>query len=275
MRLTCPNCEAQYEVPDEVIPADGRDVQCSNCGHTWFQTHPSKTRAAQDSAAAQDLREAIQGTDKTVPPPKPADIPKTVRRVKPESEPATAPDPASEAAQAEKIPVEPAQTEPRQPLDPAVADILRQEAQHEAKIRGQETGGLESQPDLGLDSAPEPARDDRAARTRGEAVQDPMGAGSRRELLPDIEEINSSLRSGRQADGANGEDETAGRKRPSAFARGFAVALLIIAVLVMIYGNAPTLSKTVPQAHNALNAYVNSIDSARLWLDTQLGNLLQ
>ena len=40
MRITCPNCGAQYEVPDEVIPTEGRDVQCSNCGDTWFQAHP-------------------------------------------------------------------------------------------------------------------------------------------------------------------------------------------------------------------------------------------
>ena len=41
MRLTCPNCEAQYEVSDSVIPLHGRDVQCSNCGQTWFQSHPT------------------------------------------------------------------------------------------------------------------------------------------------------------------------------------------------------------------------------------------
>lgn len=37
MRLICPNCDAQYEVQDSVIPQTGRDVQCSNCGVTWFQ----------------------------------------------------------------------------------------------------------------------------------------------------------------------------------------------------------------------------------------------
>lgn len=42
MRLSCPNCGAQYEVSLEVIPAAGRDVQCSNCGHTWFQIHPDE-----------------------------------------------------------------------------------------------------------------------------------------------------------------------------------------------------------------------------------------
>ncbi|SFA90395.1 MJ0042 family finger-like domain-containing protein [Poseidonocella pacifica] len=37
MRLTCPNCGAEYEVPEEAIPLSGRDVQCSNCSTQWFQ----------------------------------------------------------------------------------------------------------------------------------------------------------------------------------------------------------------------------------------------
>ena len=37
MRLVCPNCDAEYEVDATVIPDTGRDVQCSNCGHAWFQ----------------------------------------------------------------------------------------------------------------------------------------------------------------------------------------------------------------------------------------------
>jgi predicted Zn finger-like uncharacterized protein len=37
MRLVCPNCEAKYEVPDDAVPDTGRDVQCTNCGHSWFQ----------------------------------------------------------------------------------------------------------------------------------------------------------------------------------------------------------------------------------------------
>ena len=38
MRITCPNCGAQYEVPEDAIPESGRDVQCSACGHTWLET---------------------------------------------------------------------------------------------------------------------------------------------------------------------------------------------------------------------------------------------
>lgn len=37
MRLVCPKCVAQYEVDDQAIPEEGREVQCANCEHIWFQ----------------------------------------------------------------------------------------------------------------------------------------------------------------------------------------------------------------------------------------------
>ena len=40
MRLVCPNCGAVYEVPEDNIPAPGRDVQCSACETTWFFERP-------------------------------------------------------------------------------------------------------------------------------------------------------------------------------------------------------------------------------------------
>lgn len=46
MRLVCPNCSAQYEIDASVIPDEGRDVQCSNCGHTWFELPPAKAAEA-------------------------------------------------------------------------------------------------------------------------------------------------------------------------------------------------------------------------------------
>ncbi|OOY19244.1 hypothetical protein BMI86_15570 [Thioclava sp. DLFJ5-1] len=61
MRLVCPNCGAQYEVDDAVIPDGGRDVQCSNCGHGWFQ--PSK-----------DMLSAEPDTTTAAPPPEGWDL---------------------------------------------------------------------------------------------------------------------------------------------------------------------------------------------------------
>ena len=36
MRLTCPNCAAEYEVAAALVPPDGRHVQCTACHTRWF-----------------------------------------------------------------------------------------------------------------------------------------------------------------------------------------------------------------------------------------------
>ncbi|MDK8874518.1 zinc-ribbon domain-containing protein [Paracoccus sp. SSJ] len=43
MRLTCPRCAAQYEIAESAIPASGREVECSACGHVWRQPRPGKS----------------------------------------------------------------------------------------------------------------------------------------------------------------------------------------------------------------------------------------
>ena len=48
MLIKCPNCNAQYEVPNNIIPATGRDVQCSNCSKTWFVTGLSGKKTVKD-----------------------------------------------------------------------------------------------------------------------------------------------------------------------------------------------------------------------------------
>ena len=40
MRLVCPRCGAQYEIDDEAIPPQGRDVECSSCDNVWRATRP-------------------------------------------------------------------------------------------------------------------------------------------------------------------------------------------------------------------------------------------
>ena len=43
MRLVCPSCKANYEVPRTAVPIGGREVQCASCDHKWFQTRTKKT----------------------------------------------------------------------------------------------------------------------------------------------------------------------------------------------------------------------------------------
>ncbi len=274
MRLTCPNCGAQYEVPIEVIPQDGRDVQCSNCGDTWFQEHPDKviSEEAHDtpdpvaSALDDGLRAAVTGQD--VPPPETDPAPQE-----------TVPD----------TPEEPTDPEPvRRDLAPDVSEILREEASREAELRATETQSLESQPDLGLEAHgnEEPERrareaQNRMARIRGEAPSAEVAtqdAGSRRGLLPDIEEINSTLRSSTDKavdQGANlPQPGPAKRPKSGGFLRGFSVIVIIGVILAGLYINAPTIAISLPQADPLLSAYVALVDQARLWLDAQAADLM-
>lgn len=250
MRITCPNCGAQYEVPAEVIPQDGRDVQCSNCGVTWFQAHPERSLAEAEPLAEADAPE----------PESPEAALPEAEEVAPESEPDHAP--------------------VRRELDPSIADILKEEAAHEARLR-RTPDPLESQPDLGLE-APDTAAAaalarDRAARMRQPAaptISQPDPVPSRRDMLPDIEEINSTLRAdhGRptiRRPMERGEIPTRMPAR-SGFARGFAMVMLIAILIVLLYANAPTLAGKVPAADGFLNGLVAVVDKARFWLDAQV-----
>jgi len=259
MRLICPNCDAQYEVVDDVIPTEGRDVQCSNCGQTWFQHHP-------DHMPQEDEAES-EPEDLAVPDDAPAET----------EERAPTPEPELQ----------------RRELDPSVADILRQEAELEAQARAQGGENLETQPDLGLDSAESDAdrrareARERMARMRGEepaqeqvseAAATAAAIGSRRELLPDIEEINSTLRStgDRQAAAPGETADTAeiAPQRRSGFRRGFMLMIVLALILGAIYVFAPQIAQAVPQVDPYLSAYVAQVDGLRVWLDGQVAGFL-
>ena len=274
MRLTCPNCEAQYEVPTELVPLAGRDVQCSNCSTTWFQAHPDQIEETTEPAL--DL------------PPEPAEIEQDphltedVPEVEEELPPP--PPPRPEAAK-------------RRAIDPSVQDVLRQEAEHEAHQRASEnTGGLESQPDLGLDTTPiepEPERRaregrERMARMRGEPMPaaaavaaTTAAAGSRRALLPDIEEINSTLTSTserRPAEAADADLKTDPRrgqpKKRKGGRRGFATVILLAAIAIAAYVFGPKIAEMVPAAGPMIEQYTALVEQARGWLSTSLDKAL-
>ena len=257
MRLICPNCNAQYEVPENVIPVDGRDVQCSNCGHTWFQHHPDTDLGAQDVADA----------------PLPAedwspDIDDEVEDAAVESPPPAA----------------------RRELDPAVAEILREEAEREARARAEDAQPLESQPDLGLDTLEDEetrrARQarDRMARMRGQATEAEAAAAaaaaaasSRRDLFPDVDEVNSQLRSQSVADtlAEDGDDDPLDFDEPkpnSRFMQGMFAAFVVFAVLILTYLLAPQISNAVPALADALGQYSGFVDGLRGWLNNAIAS---
>ncbi|MEW2913060.1 zinc-ribbon domain-containing protein [Leisingera sp. JC11] len=319
MRLTCPNCAAQYEVPEDVIPPEGRDVQCSNCGQTWYQAAAGAAAADAADAAADPALEDIgieeafaraaaaeaeekakaEPEQEPEPEPEPEDSAALPPRQDADPAPQEAPDvpaaapqeraaedadaqPAADEATAEEAPEQAPQPQRGRSLDPAMSDILREEAARESELRAAESQSLETQPELGLDEAAaaedEAARRsrqarDRMARMRGEDPRQLAAAesGSRKELLPDIEEINSTLRSsGSAAPAPQADPEALPVRRKSGFARGFSLSVIAALILLMVYDNAPLIAEKLPQADPALSSYVEWVDQARLWLDGQV-----
>lgn len=263
MRLICPNCGAKYEVDAAVIPEQGRDVQCSNCGHTWFQQPEHKDlETAEELADEAAIAQALSNADPL---------------------PDTAPDEEPDVEGEEhSIAV------PERELDPEIAKLLREEAEHEVEARKAEADGLETQPELGLDTSGQTA--DRAAaaqarmaRLRGgeEAGNEAEAAlsggnaaiGSRSELLPDVDEINSSLRPSDERPEPEPEPiletepieaaERPRRRRGGAGRWVFRLIVLMVIVALAVYFLAPQIVEFAPQAEPYLAQYVDAINGLR------------
>ena len=39
MIINCINCSKKFEVNSELIPSEGRTIQCGSCNHIWFYKH--------------------------------------------------------------------------------------------------------------------------------------------------------------------------------------------------------------------------------------------
>ena len=316
MRLICPNCGAQYEVPEDVIPDEGRDVQCSNCGDTWYQ--PSARMLAQGGAEADepqvefatggpdyadgpqdgdtdapagadmasdaghdDLRDDFDDSDDPedagdqwpeAPAPEPEDEPEDDPWAEDPDAPEEAPEPIAAAPR-------PAPEEPqKRRLDPEISRVLREEALRESALRSGRPENLETQTEMGLE---DPSMEEmvrrtqqsqaRMARMRGEPPAPPPPQpepGSRRGLLPDIEDVNHSLSPGEAAPPPPREAAAPAPKK-SGFSRGFFLVILIALLGMLVYSKAPAIAQKVPQADPYLSSYVAMVDQARLWLDAQ------
>jgi hypothetical protein len=193
------------------------------------------------------------------------------------------------AAEAAPAPEEPAPAPKRKTLDDAVMNVLREEADRERRAREAEGSLIETQPDLGIPAeaaaasvaaAVAAAQDDDAPEIEDE-VYDPenedsvVSRAARKELLPDIEEINSSLRatSDRGGEAASVDAPATLRRRRSGFRMGFVTAIVIAVILLLVYAFAPAISSAVPAASGAMEAYVAGVDGARSWLDATLQGL--
>jgi len=235
MRLTCPNCAAQYEVDEKVIPQIGRDVQCSACGHTWYQ-YPMEVALQMRAAEMEDDDDEDDG-----PPPLPTD--------------------GTGRQQAPRI-------------DKTVLDVLREEAELEMTARNRPAASLETQGDLGLTR---PTRSKSAPPRSPREEDEPVAVEPvrRRSLLPDIEELTSTLEPGRgsRRDGDEDDEDIASEERRG-FRNGLSMVILIAMFLIAIYMLAPLIAAYVPALEGALTQYVTVINDLRAMVSDQLRGLI-
>ena len=99
MLLTCPNCHAEYDVPDGMIPAMGRHVQCSACHTRWFVTGTPRVLLTEEqilhrleswtprprplAVAPQPEPEVVDTSEDEADPAEPPSPPTPIRRVAP------------------------------------------------------------------------------------------------------------------------------------------------------------------------------------------------
>lgn len=271
MRLTCPSCSAEYEIPDSVIPATGREVECSSCAQVWFQPGPRRaeipakparpapvvapvmapepedapdddapramTRKLDDSVLSilreEAARELLARRTEATPPPAPDHIPAM--------EPPVLPDPVDDAAPSETIaapvpaPPEPA-TSFEQVLD-ATPDHLTLEG---------EAPPPEVEPDV--EPAPEPPPS-----------------------LPDAARLAATLTRPMQATPAPVEATIAPQpalpvpvpkpRSRSGYGMGFGLAAMLALGLLAFYTLAPRI-----EPGSAISEWRQDLDQGRLWL---------
>lgn len=289
MRLVCPNCEAKYEVPEDAIPETGRDVQCANCGHAWFQMRPKAEVAAPaptpapaapvavaaavaepatpvvaepaalvESAAVAEADVAVPAAD-----PEPPAVVEPVAADTVAVTPVAEVVPESETQVNEATPVPPAEGAAAYAVDDSVLAILREEAEREAIARKAEAAKpLETQTELGIEQAiPQ-------VNLPHQPSYEEASLAARRARLPDVEEINSTLRPAEtMADDVAPEAIPVAAEGRSSFRSGFLVVLTLAILGSAVYGSADAIAEAVPALAGVLKGYVGFVDSLRLQLD--------
>jgi len=249
MLLLCPNCGAQYEVPEDHIPKKyGRDVQCSACNHTWFQTHP--TQGLQP--APQDMADEHVSANKPSQGFEPS--------------PANDPDMSLDADSAGGGPQMPPFRQKRS-LHPSVAGVLREEAKREVEERGSNAPQVPESPTRSGSS--DQARDADMDMQALEALyqnSEQAAKSTRGALLPDIDEINSTL----STSGAEWPSDSDASKEIAQKGRhrlGFIIGIAIIVAAAALYYFAGTLGERIPSLQQPLELYQQWINNMRIVLD--------
>ena len=273
MRLVCPNCEARYEVPEENIPFMGREVQCSACWRSWFQTHPhfekEQVGVAQSFVKQQEL------------------VDKSLSGVSSESDESVPRANVSKQRQQKEEPIK-----PKRRLHPTVTEVLREEARLEQIVRAQERRKSQSDSDIDIRST-NPNENSKELgttfRNQDSALFDHLNVTEIRksgviekkevtnaELVPDATTTKNVKFSSKAKGNIKPADEMLriAFRRRKAKRLGFLTGFLIVGLSVLVYHNALFITQLIEPLSPALSQYVSFIDRVRSISDQWIANLI-
>jgi predicted Zn finger-like uncharacterized protein len=120
MILTCPACQTKYVVKDGAIPADGRQVRCASCKHSWHQDPELEAAAPPAQPMQEPEAEVAEAAANIVEPPffPTTDTPNPLDQIVSDAPPAPAPPPLTEDRQWQQVEPASAWDEPAPAVEP-------------------------------------------------------------------------------------------------------------------------------------------------------------
>ena len=68
MIISCKKCAKKFNVNDNLIPNDGRNLQCSSCGHKWFFKKKTNEEKLKEKPQKKQIKIKKINPDEQVPP---------------------------------------------------------------------------------------------------------------------------------------------------------------------------------------------------------------
>lgn len=236
IEIVCPSCGARYQVPDESIGPEGRNVTCSSCTHKWRAYREAPGEAAESPRIATEEPAADDATaEEAVAASRPSGREQqmdTIRRMLEELKRTEESGPDPDAAAAVARPSRPAQTARRRDEDDELADEDLEADPLKARIsRLTKEGrpGKEAARLANYDAAKLRKKHERRARQLQRAKER--------------------------------------RRRSGAFLTGFTLVAAVAATMVGLYVLQPQIVASSPQMGPAMNQYVVTVDRYRVVLD--------
>ena len=66
MIISCPSCKKSFQINADLIPVEGRNLQCGSCGHVWFFKNEKKNLELKTEIFSNNEMENVEKIQKKI-----------------------------------------------------------------------------------------------------------------------------------------------------------------------------------------------------------------